>query len=95
METLAQLHANGNKEDACIHVQIVDENEMLPNHTLRCSKIDRISEGSSSHGNSSQYQMTGVSVIQYFSPAIFAHLGISANKTLPCQGINSVLGELA
>jgi hypothetical protein len=40
-------------------------------------------------------QMTGLSAIQYFSPAIFAQIGISADKTLLYQGINSILGELA
>jgi len=39
--------------------------------------------------------MTGVSAIQYFSPAIFAQIGITAEKTLLYQGINSILGELA
>jgi hypothetical protein len=38
---------------------------------------------------------TGVSAIQYFSPAIFAQIGISAGQTLLYQGINSILGELA
>jgi MFS family permease len=40
-------------------------------------------------------QMTGVSAIQYFSPAIFAQIGISANQTLLYQGINSIIGEFA
>ncbi len=38
---------------------------------------------------------TGVSAIQYFSPAIFAQIGISTGQTLLYQGINSILGELA
>jgi hypothetical protein len=36
-----------------------------------------------------------VSAIQYFSPVIFARIGISANKTLLSQDINSIHGELA
>lgn len=36
-----------------------------------------------------------MSAIQYFSPAIFAQIGISASQTLLYQGINSALGELA
>jgi hypothetical protein len=48
LETLAQLHANGNKEDpyvqaeySIIQAQIADGHKKLPNHTLSCSKIDR------------------------------------------------------
>lgn len=45
--------------------------------------------------NHSNIFRTGVSAIQYFSPAIFAQIGISANQTLLYQGINSLLGEVA
>jgi hypothetical protein len=38
---------------------------------------------------------TGVSAIQYFSPAIFAQIGISTSETLLYQGINSIIGEFA
>jgi len=36
-----------------------------------------------------------VSAIQYFSPAIFAQIGISAGHTLLYQGINNIIGEFA
>lgn len=36
-------------------------------------------------------QMTGVSAIQYYSPTIFAQIGIPTNKTLQYQGINSII----
>jgi hypothetical protein len=35
--------------------------------------------------------MTGVSVLQYYSPAIFAAIGFSTETTLLMQSINSVL----
>lgn len=40
-------------------------------------------------------QLTGVSAIQYFSPQIFAQIGISTKDTLKYQGINSFIGEFA
>ena len=40
-------------------------------------------------------QMTGVSSIQYYSPTIFAQIGISTNDTLKYQAINSVFALIA
>ena len=40
-------------------------------------------------------QMTGVSAIQYFSPTIFAQIGIPTDKTLQYQGISSVIALIA
>lgn len=39
--------------------------------------------------------MTGVSAIQYYSPDIFAQIGIPGSKTLQYQGISSVLAIVA
>jgi hypothetical protein len=103
METLAQLHANGNKEDpyvqaeySIIQAQIADEHENAAKSYAELfknrSNFRRILLACAVQAST---QMTGVSAIQYFSPAIFAQIGISADKTLLYQGINSILGELA
>ena len=36
-------------------------------------------------------QMTGVSAIQYFSPAIFAQIGISTSLSLLLQAVNAII----
>lgn len=44
------------------------------------------------------HQMTGVSVLQYYSPAIFASIGFGTEKTFLFQSINSIIalfGEAA
>jgi hypothetical protein len=103
LETLAQLHANGNKEDpyvqaeySIIQAQIADEHENAAKSYAELfknrSNFRRILLACAVQAST---QMTGVSAIQYFSPAIFAQIGISADKTLLYQGINSILGELA
>ena len=40
-------------------------------------------------------QMTGVSAIQYYSPEIFAQIGIPKDKTLQYQGISSIIALVA
>lgn len=103
LETLAQLHANGNKEDpyvqaeySIIQAQIADEHENAAKSYAELfknrSNFRRILLACAVQAST---QMTGVSAIQYFSPAIFAQTGISADTTLLYQGINSILGELA
>jgi hypothetical protein len=39
-------------------------------------------------------QMTGISAIQYFSPQIFAQIGIKTSETLLFTGVNSILSFL-
>lgn len=40
-------------------------------------------------------QMTGVSAIQYYSPTIFAQIGIPGSETLKYQGISSIIAIIA
>lgn len=40
-------------------------------------------------------QMTGVSAIQYYSPTIFAQIGIATSDTLKYQGISSIIALIA
>ncbi|PYI14687.1 general substrate transporter [Aspergillus violaceofuscus CBS 115571] len=103
LHNLARLHANGNIDDAYVRAeyeliqrQIEEEHqhaaksykELFANR----SNTRRIILACACQASS---QMTGVSAIQYFSPAIFAQIGISTSKTLLYQGINSIIGELA
>ncbi|RDW63630.1 hypothetical protein BP6252_11175 [Coleophoma cylindrospora] len=103
LRTLAKLHANGDVHDAYVQAehevilaQIADEHEnaaktygeLFKNR----SNTRRIVIACACQASS---QMTGVSAIQYFSPAIFAQIGISTKQSLLYQGINSVIGELA
>lgn len=39
--------------------------------------------------------MTGVSAIQYYSPIIFANMGIATDDTLKYQGISSIIALVA
>lgn len=103
LRNLARLHSNGNEEDSyvlaefdIIGSQISEEHEHAAKSYRELFKnranTRRILLACACQASS---QMTGVSAIQYFSPAIFAQIGISPGKTLLYQGINSILGELA
>ncbi|KAG0648207.1 High-affinity glucose transporter [Hyphodiscus hymeniophilus] len=103
LATLAKLHSNGDIHDPyvqaeydIIRAQIADEHEHAAKTYMELfknkSNIRRIVIACACQAST---QMTGVSAIQYFSPAIFAQIGISSQKTLLYQGINSILGEVA
>lgn len=103
LRNLAKLHANGNLDDAYVQAeyeiikgQISDEHEHAAKTYKELFKnrtnTRRILLACACQAST---QMTGVSAIQYFSPAIFAQIGISAGRTLLYQGINSILGEFA
>lgn len=103
LRTLANLHAKGNEQDPYVLAeyeiicnQIADEHQNAAK-TYRAllsnkSNTRRIMLACAAQASA---QMTGVSAIQYFSPQIFAQIGISTKDTLKYQGINSALGELA
>lgn len=103
LRTLARLHANGDIQDpyvqaeySIILAQISDEHENAAKTYAELfrkrSNVRRIVLACACQAST---QLTGVSAIQYFSPAIFAQIGISANQTLLYQGINSIIGEVA
>ncbi|RFU30676.1 hypothetical protein B7463_g5661, partial [Scytalidium lignicola] len=103
LHTLADLHANGNIHDPYVQAeyeiilsQIADEHQNAAKTYTELfrtrSNTRRIILACACQASA---QMTGVSAIQYFSPAIFSQIGISAHQTLLYQGINSILGELA
>ena len=97
--TLAKLHAHGDINDPyvlaeynLIRVQIAEEHSQpskryidlftgWPNlrRTILVTMIQ------------SSCQMTGVSAIQYFSPQIFAQLGIKTSTSLLFNGVNAII----
>ena len=89
LETLAQLHANGNKEDPYVQAeysitqaQIADEHENAAKSYAELfktrSNFRRIFLACAVQAST---QMTGVSTIQYFSPAIFPQAGFRLNDS--------------
>ncbi|CAE7199104.1 unnamed protein product [Rhizoctonia solani] len=106
LQTLARLHANGNTSDIFVQSELADIRASI-------EKERQESEGAWSLlffepsnrrrlllGIVLQFsvQMTGVSAIQYYAPAIFQEVGFDAGKTLLFQSINSIIalfGEAA
>lgn len=103
LRSLAKLHANGDETDAYVQAeyeiilgQIQDEHE----HAAKTYAELFRTKGNTRRiilacACQASTQLTGVSAIQYFSPAIFAQIGISSGQTLLYQGINSIIGEVA
>ncbi|KAL4980438.1 general substrate transporter [Aspergillus desertorum] len=103
LRNLATLHANGNENDAYVLAEfelIKQQVEEEHRHGAKSYK-ELFSNRSNTRriilacACQASTQMTGVSAIQYFSPAIFAQIGISTSQTLLYQGINSIIGEVA
>ncbi|KAK6528873.1 hypothetical protein TWF694_004104 [Orbilia ellipsospora] len=100
---LAQLHANGDQMDPFVRAEfeaiqtsitIEHDNEAKKWSQLLTDKLNfkRLFIAVSVQGS---IQMTGVSFIQYYAPAIFAEIGISTSTTLLLQAINSIIGLIA
>jgi sugar porter (SP) family MFS transporter len=100
LQTLARLHSRGNTKDPyviaelnLIQVQITEEHSQKPKTYLdlfrgwpqlrRTIIVMAIQAGC---------QGTGVSAIQYFSPQIFAQIGIPVKTTLLLAAVNAVIG---
>ncbi|KAL2814469.1 general substrate transporter [Aspergillus granulosus] len=103
LKNLATLHANGNVADPYVLAEfelIKQQVEEEHQHGAKSYKELFANRANTRRiiiacACQASAQMTGVSAIQYFSPAIFAQIGISTSQTLLYQGINSVIGELA
>lgn len=103
LKTLAKLHAHGNEDDPWVRAeyeQIQDAITFEHEHEAK-GYIELFIHKSSfrrlviTTGLQASVQMTGVSVIQYFAPAIFEQIGISTNDSLKYQAISSVLALVA
>lgn len=103
LRNLAKLHANGDETDAYVLAEFeIIRNQIEDEHTHAAKSYVELFRTRANTRRiilacacQASTQLTGVSAIQYFSPAIFAQMGISAGQTLLYQGINSILGEVA
>jgi sugar porter (SP) family MFS transporter len=102
LKNLAQLHAHGDVNDPyvvaefnLIQAQIAEEHSQKPKTyldlfrgwpNLRRTILVMMIQASC--------QMTGVSAIQYFSPQIFAQIGIPTGTTLLLQAVNAIIAFL-
>ncbi|CAE6440057.1 unnamed protein product [Rhizoctonia solani] len=103
---LARLHANGDTSDTFVQSELADIEESIEKDRRESENAWSLLFFEPSNrrrlllGIVLQFsvQMTGVSAIQYYAPAIFQEVGFDAGKTLLFQSINSVialLGEAA
>ncbi|ODV85188.1 hypothetical protein CANARDRAFT_187362, partial [[Candida] arabinofermentans NRRL YB-2248] len=102
IQTIANLHAHGNTEDSFVVVefdQIVTEVELEKSTRSTWFDIfntkDRFRRIIICVALQASVQMTGVSAIQYYSPTIFANIGLSTGRTLLYQSINSIIALIA
>ncbi|EIN03883.1 general substrate transporter [Punctularia strigosozonata HHB-11173 SS5] len=99
LQILARLHAHGDTSDPFVvaeHREILDQIALEKLETRNAwhqlffipSNFRRLFLGVAIQFS---VQMTGVSVIQYYSPTIFASIGIDTSTTLGLQSGNSVI----
>ncbi|KAG9683097.1 sugar transporter STL1, partial [Aureobasidium melanogenum] len=103
LQTLARLHSNGNAQDPWVIAEfesIQDAVTYEKEHEAK-SYVELFTNKSSFRrlfiavALQASVQMTGVSVIQYYSVEIFAQIGISGDDTLKYQAISSLIALLA
>ncbi|ODV86796.1 hypothetical protein CANARDRAFT_27184 [[Candida] arabinofermentans NRRL YB-2248] len=102
LKTIARLHANGDTEDPFVVVefdQILTEVEMEKKLNSTWLDLfntrDRFRRIIICVALQASVQLTGVSAIQYYSPTIFANIGLSTGRTLLYQSINSIIALIA
>jgi hypothetical protein len=103
LQTLANLHANGNVDDAWVRAefsQIQDEVAFENQHAAKTYSELFVNKSSFRRlliavAIQAAIQMTGVSAIQYYSVKIFEQIGIDATKTLQYQIYNSIIALFA
>ncbi|KAH7097624.1 general substrate transporter [Auriculariales sp. MPI-PUGE-AT-0066] len=97
LSTLARLHANGDENDTFVQAEYTEIIAQLRLERSAGSWSQLFGSASNRRrlllGIALQFsvQMTGVSCIQYYSPQIFASIGIDASTTLGLQSGNSVI----
>ncbi|KAK7182400.1 hypothetical protein DPSP01_002308 [Paraphaeosphaeria sporulosa] len=103
LRTLAKLHSHGNIDDAWVRAEFDQIQETITyEHEHEASSIGELFTDRSSFRRlflacaiQASVQMTGVSAIQYYSPAIYKLMGIATNDTLKYQAISSILALIA
>jgi sugar porter (SP) family MFS transporter len=102
LHTIAKLHAHGDIDNNFVRVEfdsIAEDIEAERETTASWTEL--FTERSSFRrivmmcAIQASIQMTGVSAIQYYSPTIFAQMGISTVRTLLYQAINSIIALIA
>lgn len=102
LATLARLHSRGNMSDSYVIAEYNLIKAQIAEEHLQGSKsyIDLFRGWPNLRRTilvtmiQSSCQLTGVSAIQYFSPQIFAQLGISTSTSLLFNGVNAIIAFL-
>ena len=102
LQNLAKLHAHGNEQDLWVQAEFEQIQKAITfEHENQARSYLELFRSRSFFRRlliclalQASVQMTGVSAIQYYSPQIFAQIGISTNDTLKYQAINSVIALL-
>ncbi|CAK39852.1 hypothetical protein AnigIFM60653_009852 [Aspergillus niger] len=103
LKTLAMLHAHGNEEDPWVRAEFNQIQESIVyEHENEAKSYKELFTSRSSFRRlflccslQASVQMTGVSAIQYYSVTIYGQIGISGDKTLQYQAINSIIALVA
>ncbi|KAL9535821.1 MFS-type transporter [Sphaerulina musiva] len=103
LKTLAKLHAHGDENDPWVRAEFEQIQDMITfeKETEAKSYTELFTHRSSFRrlllavSIQASVQMTGVSAIQYYSPTIFAQIGIPGSETLKYQGISSIIAIIA
>ncbi|KAH7016776.1 general substrate transporter [Ilyonectria destructans] len=103
LTTLAKLHANGNESDPWVQAEYFQIQSAIAHEHEHAAKgyKDLFTDRSSFRrlflvtALQASVQMTGVSAIQYFSPAIYRTMGIGTTEALKYQAISNVLSVVA
>lgn len=99
LATLAKLHAHGNEEDPWVRAEFEQIQEQITfEHEHSAKSWGELVKTKSNFRRiflcvalQASIQMTGVSAIQYYSPTIFAQIGVSTDRALLYQACNSIV----
>ncbi|RPB00986.1 putative MFS sugar transporter [Choiromyces venosus 120613-1] len=99
LRVLAKLHAHGNQDDPFVHAEFESIQDIITHeHEHAAKSWGELFKSKSNFRRvflcvalQASIQMTGVSAIQYYSPTIFAQIGLSTERTLLYQAINSII----
>lgn len=99
LATLAKLHAHGNEEDPWVRAEFEQIQEQITfEHEHSAKTWGELFKSKSNFRRvllcvalQASIQLTGVSAIQYYSPTIFAQIGVSTEKALLYQACNSII----
>jgi sugar porter (SP) family MFS transporter len=103
LHTLARLHAHGDTNDPWVRAEFEQISASIAHeHAHEAKSYVELFKSRSAFRRlflccsiQASVQMTGVSAIQYYSPIIFANMGIATDDTLKYQGISSIIALVA